>query len=90
MTGDFFALPAYVQAALLWDMELDYDCYDSSKAECIHGILCGTHISHTNEAIIKNFYHALTAPALRMVTRQLIDLADQQVAAMEQLLKDTK
>ena len=61
----FNELPCSVQESLLWDMELEYDGYESSKAECIHQILCGSHCSSTNELIIKNYMLALSKEALR-------------------------
>lgn len=61
----FSELPCSVQESLLWDMELEYDGYESSKAETIHQILCGSHCSSTNELIIKNYMLALSKEALR-------------------------
>ena len=60
----FNELPCSVQESLLWDMELEYDGYESSKAECIHQILCGN-CSTTNEFVIKNYMLALSKEALR-------------------------
>ena len=60
----FDELPCSVQESLLWDMELDYDGYESSKAECIHQILHGI-CTTTNELIIKNYMLALSKEALR-------------------------
>lgn len=37
----FFHLPAAFQEDALWDMDLDYDHYDSSKAEAIHEMMAG-------------------------------------------------
>lgn len=59
-TFRFNDLPVLVQEALLWDMELEYDGYESSKAETIHMILCGSDCSSTNELIIKNYWKALS------------------------------
>ena len=63
-TFRFNDLPELVQEALLWDMELDYDGYESSKAETIHMILCGSDCSSTNESIIKNYWKALSPERL--------------------------
>ena len=60
----FNELPCSVQESLLWDMELEYDGYESSKAECIHMILCGSDCSSTNESIIKNYWKALSPERL--------------------------
>lgn len=63
-------LPYALREELLWDMELDYDSYDSSKAEEIHMILCGN-VSSPNELAIANYYKALTLEALRIRARQV-------------------
>ena len=60
----FDELPCSVQESLLWDMELDYDGYESSKAETVHDIMHGDR-SPTNELIIKNYMLALSKEALR-------------------------
>ncbi len=62
----FNDLPEVVMEYLLWDMELDYDGYESSKAECIHMILCGSDCSSTNELIIKNYWKALSPESLEV------------------------
>lgn len=52
-------------------MELDYDSYESSKAETIHSILCGN-TSPANEYVIRNFYKALSDETLiRDATNEL-------------------
>ena len=56
----FNDLPDHAQDAMLWDMELEYDGYESSKAETIHMILCGSNCSSTNDLIIKNYWEALS------------------------------
>ena len=75
----FNELPCSVQESLLWDMELEYDGYESSKAETIHTILCGSHCSSTNELIIKNYMLALSKEALRdrlaALTQEAFDTA---------------
>ena len=60
----FNSLPGSVQEYLLREMELDYDGYESSKAETIHMILCGSDCSSTNESIIKNYWKALSPERL--------------------------
>lgn len=74
----FNELPCSVQESLLWDMELEYDGYESSKAECIHQILCGS-CSTTNEFVIKNFMLALSKDVLRdrlaALTQEAFDTA---------------
>jgi hypothetical protein len=44
---------------LLWDMDLDYDPYESSKAEAIDNIVNGI-ISQINEGVIKSYWNGLS------------------------------
>ena len=59
----FDELPCSVQESLLWDMELDYDGYESSKAETVHDIMHGD-CSPTNELIIKNYMLSMSKEVL--------------------------
>jgi hypothetical protein len=56
-------LPNTLLEVLLWDMDLDYCSYESSKAETIHEILNGNP-SVTNSLIISNYYKALSVETL--------------------------
>jgi hypothetical protein len=60
----FNVLPDSVRESLLWDMELDYDGYESSKADTIYGILFSGNCSATNDLIINNYYKALSPKSL--------------------------
>lgn len=74
----FNELPCSVQESLLWDMELEYDGYESSKAECIHDILNGT-CSSANKFAIENYYKALSAESLFRHILNVHDGAKRQV-----------
>ena len=82
----FNELPCSVQESLLWDMELEYDGYESSKAECIHQILCGN-CSTTNEFVIKNYYKALSAEFLFRHILSVHDGAKRQVDECAQAMR---
>jgi ribosomal silencing factor RsfS len=62
--ASFNDLPGSLQESFLWDMELDYDSYESSKAECIHMINVGADISSTNKMIIANYFKALSVETI--------------------------
>lgn len=83
----FNELPCSVQESLLWDMELEYDGYESSKAECIHQILCGSYCSSTNELIIKNYYKALSPESLFRHILNVHDHAKRQVDACAEAMR---
>ena len=38
--ASFSDLPYALQESLLWEFSLDYDGYESSKAEAVHDVLC--------------------------------------------------
>jgi len=69
---DFNELPTNVQKDLLWDMELEYDGYEDSKPNCIHGILRGD-VSSTNQLIIANYYAACS---LQLIATRLVRFRD--------------
>lgn len=83
----FDSLPAVIQERLLWNMELDYDSYEGSKADTIHLIMVGSTISRTNELIIKN-YAALGVDTLVAYLGQERDAAAKSVAQMNRLMTD--
>lgn len=74
----FNELPWSVQESLLWDMELEYDGYESSKAECIHDISNGI-CSSANKFVIENYYKALSAESLFRHILNVHDDAKRQV-----------
>ena len=81
------ALPRVMQEELLWDMELDYDGYESSKVEEISKILSEDgYISSINEAIIKNYYTALSLPDLIIRVQHVRDRLVRELAGVTDLL----
>lgn len=66
----FFDLPWALQEILLWEMNtLDYDGYESSRAECIHDISNGN-VSTTNKGYINNFYQNVSVEYLQLRATQ--------------------
>ena len=65
----FFDLPWALQEILLWEMDtLDYDSYESSRAECIHEISYGS-ISSSNIYLIENFYKKVSVYKLQRIAK---------------------
>ena len=65
----FFDLPWALQEILLWEMNnLDYDSYESRRAECIHEISCGN-ISSNNIYLIENFYKNVSVYKLQSIAK---------------------
>ena len=66
----FFDLPWALQEILLWEMNtLDYDGYESSRAECIHDISNGN-VSTANKGYINNFYQNVSVEYLQLRATQ--------------------
>jgi len=77
MNIKFNDLPQTVQNRIIWEIELDYDSYESSKAACIHDISNGQ-ISYTNEEKINNYCLGLSIETvLTYATQERDDLAAQ-------------
>lgn len=70
----FEHLPSVVQERLLWEMELDFDHYESSQAECVHDILNGN-VRDQNERIIANAYKFLSEESLLVMLKQELEAA---------------
>jgi hypothetical protein len=64
----FFDLPWVLQEILLWEIDnLDYDSYESSRAQCIHEISAGF-VSSNNKYIIDNFYKNVSVDKLQHIS----------------------
>jgi hypothetical protein len=72
MKPDFNDLPWSIQERLLWEMELDYNNYESSKAETIHEISNG-YVYSPNDLIIKNYYKAISEDFLLTIINQELE-----------------
>lgn len=85
--ASFDDLPAAIQARLLDEMELDYDGYESSKAEVIHQIGNG-HINSTNKLIIANYYKAVSVGTLLVYAKQELEAINHSANALTQFIRD--
>ena len=66
----FFDLPWSLQEILLWEIDtLDYNGYESSRAECIHDISNGN-VSTANKGYINNFYQNVSVEYLQLRATQ--------------------
>jgi hypothetical protein len=81
----FFDLPTQVQEDLLWDMELDFDHYDSSQVGCIHDIL-NRNISDANQCIITTAYKFLSDESLESRIKVICSHAKITAAFCEEIL----
>jgi hypothetical protein len=66
----FFDLPWVLQEILLSEMDnLDYDSYESSRAECVKNII-NEDISSNNLYLIENFYKNVSVEHLQLRATQ--------------------
>lgn len=80
----FFDLPWVLQEILLWEINnLDYDGYESSRAECIHDIMNGN-INYRNKDLINNFYQNVSVEYLQLRAAQV---KESHLLAIEELNK---
>ena len=82
----FESLPAAIRERLLWNMELDYCPYESSKAEAIRDIMHCTKVVGTNALIVSNYYKALSVDSLVRYLGQESDAAAKSVREMDALM----
>lgn len=84
----FFDLPGILQESLLWDMDLDYDSYESSKAETIHLIQCShDYIGLRNKEIIENAYANMDEEFLIGRAKSLLENEEQKLEALRNFIK---
>lgn len=58
---DWKECPNAILEPLLWDLDLDYDHYESSKAEVIHQITCNADsASDYNRGLIKGIWDKMS------------------------------
>ena len=85
----FSDLPYALQEQLLWDMELDYCPYESSKESAVWSILNAEredYVDGTNRAIIANYYKALSVETLQVKAEAEKDSLVRQLASVVALL----
>ena len=81
-------LPHRLLEEILWDIEdLDYEPYESNKAECIHGIL-NENVSDTNRRVINAYWQALSDESFLEMVRREIRESKWYVEILEKLLGD--
>jgi hypothetical protein len=84
----FFNLPGALQESLLWDMELDYDPYESSKAQAIHEIMLCDNLSCVNGQIIVNAYKFMDEEMLIRRAQSIREGVVSQLNSLDDFLRD--
>ena len=73
---NWYECPVVILDHWIWEAELKYDPYESSKAQTVHDILCGNP-SETNKRILDNLWAKLTEEQWQeMLALKIISLED--------------
>ena len=64
---------------------LDYDGYESSRAECIHDIMNGN-ANSTNKGYIKNFYQNIDVEYLRRHAAQCKESLQNSICELDKII----
>lgn len=82
----FFDLPWALQEILLWEMNtLDYDGYESSRAECIDDIMKGN-VNYTNKGYINNFYQNIDVEYLQLRANQCKESLQNSIYELDKII----
>lgn len=82
---EFKNLPWALEKRLLWEMDLDYDGYESSKAEVIHDISNGL-ITQRNQDIIDTSYKQVPLETLELYLKQEIEQKEISLKRLKEML----
>ena len=78
-------LPANLLEEILWEVDLDYDPYESSMAEKVHDIICDN-VSCENQRLIDHYWDHLTEERFESFVRNQLEADKRSVAYLEELL----
>jgi hypothetical protein len=82
----FFDLPWVLQEILLWEIDnLDYDSYESSRAQCIHDISNGA-VSSFNKYRIENFYKNVSVEYLQLRAKQCKESLQRTIDELDKII----
>jgi len=76
-------LPAPLLNNFLWNLDLEYDSYESSKAEAVHSIECGN--DYHNEKIVNSAWAMVTAETYSQWIADYITSLKEQLEQLEKL-----
>ena len=82
---NWMVLPANLLESILWEVDLDYDPYESSMAEKVHDIIC-ENVSDTNQRMIDAYWENLTEERFESFVRNQLEADKRSVAYLEELL----
>ncbi len=81
-------VPAVILETFLWDLELDYDPYESSKPETIHYILSNPDGASTyNQGLISGHWNAMSEIEFQRRVKNEMDKLKNQIENLETYLQ---
>lgn len=83
-------LPGPVLESILWDIDLDYDSYESSKAEAVHELMCNPDCSHTNGMIVSAYWKALSDESFDWIVDNAIETLKRQLKVLTDYKKSVE
>lgn len=84
---DWYDQPHQLLERWLWDRDLEYDGYETSKAEEIHSIICNKPPDHdTNRQRLDKAWSHVTEEQYRSRLAELINELSDQVKQLQELL----
>ena len=78
-------LPGSVYEEILWDVDLEYDSYESSKPDTIHSLICGNG-SLSNKEKIERYYEQLTAEEVHAKMLNKFNELENQLAYLKECM----
>lgn len=78
-------LPWCLQERLLYEMDLDYDGYETSREDVIHSVSNGD-ISDRNKYCIESFYKTFPLETLELYLKQEIEQKENSLKYMKEML----
>lgn len=78
-------LPGPILEQFLWDCELEYDSYESSKAERVHSILNGS-IYEDNQRIVDTAWKFMSEDSFRIRCENARNSLKSQLEEIQELL----
>lgn len=85
---NWMSSPTVILETLLWDLELDYDHYESSKPETIHYILSNPDsVSTYNKGLISGHWNAMSEIEFQRRVKNEMDKLKNQIENLETYLQ---
>ena len=83
----FRDLPYALQESLLWEFNLDYCPYESSKVEAVHSIQCNyPYDGSINDLVIRSSYAQVSVERLESRARRHLSSLESQIKDLKKMI----